>query len=82
MSVILGNELLASGRPLTAALADHHNFALAEITAGLVRSLQQVIMRAPRPEEPAHAKVVGTKTRPVRKAMARAAAWVIDPPDG
>jgi hypothetical protein len=36
-------------------------------------------MRDPRPDEPAHAKVAGKKSQSVRRAMARAAIWVIDP---
>jgi hypothetical protein len=79
MSVILGDDLLNSGRPFTAALAGHGDFALAEITAQLARDCKQLVMRCPIPTEPAHAKVIGNKTHSIRKRMAKAAKWVIEP---
>lgn len=79
MSVILDDDLLNSGRRLAEALAGYDQFALAEITASIARGQGQRIMRDPRPDEPAHAKVAGKKTQSVRRAMARAAIWVIEP---
>jgi hypothetical protein len=80
MSVILGDELLKSGRPVTDALAGHTDFALAEITAQLARACNQRLLRHPLPDESAHAKVVGNKTPSIRKRMAKEANWVIEPP--
>jgi len=80
MSVTLADELKRGGRSLESALAGHTGFALASITAGLVRECQQGIVRDPTPDEPAHALVFGKKTGSVRKKLSRSARWVIPPP--
>ena len=80
MSVVLGDDLLAAGRPPKSALADCAGFALASLAAGLARSTGQGIMRAPLPEEPAHAEVFGPKSGSVRRALAKGSTWVIAPP--
>lgn len=81
MSVVLGGEVIASGRDAQSVVAGHAGFCLASVTAGLARSLNQGIMRKPLEEEPAHAEVFGKKTDSVRKRFARAAVWVIAPDD-
>jgi hypothetical protein len=82
MSVVLGDELLSSGRAAEEALRGLPEFGLVSITAALARERGQKIIRAPSDDEPAHALVVGSKTRSVMKAFARAATWVIPPPGG
>jgi hypothetical protein len=77
MSVLLGAE---SAGP-DSVLAGHPDFALASITAGLARECGQLVVRDPLPMEPAHALVIGRKTKGVRKRMAVAASWVVAPPD-
>ena len=78
MSVIIAAE----SRSPEAALADlHRDYGLVAISARLARERGQMIVRAPTPEEPAHAYVVGNKAESVRKAFARQAAWVVRPPD-
>lgn len=80
MSVVLADVVIESGRRPTDILAGHDGFALAAITAGLVRSKQQGIARNPLPAEPAHALVFGRKTGSVKKALAKGSQWVIEPP--
>lgn len=76
MSVVLGAE----ARGPSAVLADHLGFGLAAITAGLARELGQIVVRDPLPDEPAHALVVGSKTKSLRRRMALASTWVVEPP--
>jgi hypothetical protein len=80
MSVVLGDDLLVAGRQITEALAEHTDFALAEITAGFARATcNQAVYRRSTAKEPDHAEVEGNKTDSVRKKMAKAAVWVIRP---
>lgn len=79
MSVVLGDDVLASGRNPSSIVAGHDGFCLASVTAGLARSLNQGIARRPLSDEPAHAEVFGKKTGAVRKKFSREAAWIIGP---
>jgi hypothetical protein len=79
MSVFLATVMLELGRGPQDALAGHPGFALAAITAAVARAAGQAIVRRPTPEEPAHAEVVGRKTGSVKKALYRAARWVVPP---
>ena len=80
MSVVLGDEVLQTGRPAETVLMGHADFALASFSAGLARQLEQGIARKPLPEEPAHAEVFGKKTKRVRRSFAKHCEWVIPPP--
>jgi len=79
MSVVLGDDVLASGGEPASVIAGLDGFRLASVTAALARSLNQGIVRKPLEKEPAHAEVFGRKTDGVRKKFARAAVWVIGP---
>lgn len=73
---------LASGTPgPDAALAGHDGHALAAITAGLARANGQGVVRAPLPGLPSHAHVEGPKPKSIQRRLARAARWVVPPPD-
>lgn len=78
-SVVLGEEVVSSGRDAHSVLEGHDGVCLASVTAGLARSLNQAVVRSPLDDEPAHAEVFGKKTDSVRKRFAREAAWVIGP---
>lgn len=82
MSVVLGDDVVASGRDPSSIIAGHVGFCLASVTAGLARSLNQGIARHPLPEEPAHGEVFGKKTRAVRKQFSREAVWIVGPKAG
>lgn len=77
MSVFLASELPAPEE----ALAGHSGYFLAGLNVGFVRSLGLGVAREPiRPEDPVgHAWVVGTKTRRIRRQLAKHAHWVIGP---
>ena len=80
MSVVLAAELHASGRVAEDVLSGYSEFAIASITAGLARSKQQLVVRDPIVDEPAHALVCGKKTSAVKKAFSRESLWVLLPP--
>lgn len=79
MSVVLGKEVIAVSRLPESVLEGHQGFALAEISAGLARSVGQGIVRKPEDYEPAHAEVFGRKTDSIRRKLAKGSLWVIRP---
>lgn len=79
MSVYLGPEVRASGRSPEQVLKAFPGYALAVFSAGLARKHGQGVRRDPLPEEPAHALVVGRKTKAVQKAFARESRWLVRP---
>jgi len=81
MSVVLGDEIIASGRSVREVVAGYADFAVATFTAGLARDCGQGVVREPLPEEPAHAVVFGNKPKRVARRIAKSAAWVISPGD-
>jgi hypothetical protein len=76
MSVVLAAE---AENPQT-ALAGLTGFALASFKARTARDCNQGIVRDPLPNEPAHALVFGTKTKSIRRRLAKEATWVVPPP--
>lgn len=78
MSVLLKDILALDGRGPEDALEGHGGFALASITAGLARRLEQKVCCDPIRGEPAHGVVVGNK-RKACKRFAAEAEWVIPP---
>ena len=81
MSVTLADELLASHRSLEDGLAGLEGYALAGISAGFVRELGLGVAGEPLDDEPAHAVVLGKKSKKIRSALAKAAIWVVAPPN-
>lgn len=82
MSVVLGDEVLAAGRTADSVVHAHPGFAVAALTARQARDDGQRVVRDPRPDEPAHAIVVGPKPRSVRRRWAKSARWVVLPGAG
>jgi hypothetical protein len=80
MSVVLAEMVTESGRGPAAVLTRHEGFALAAITAGLVRTCEQGVTREPLSDEPAHAVVFGRKTDSIKKKLARGSRWIVPPP--
>ncbi len=79
MSVVWGEMVRGSGRTGEDILSGHTDYALASITAGLARENQQIAASDPLPTEPAHYLVVGKKTRGVKTAFRKNAAWEVPP---
>jgi hypothetical protein len=73
--------VLSSGAFVESAMAGHEGFALVGFPAGLARALNQIIVRDPTPDQPAHALVVGKKTKGVKRALRDGSHWVVQPPD-
>ena len=79
MSVVLMDDLESAGRNVIEVTNNPEEFALAAITAGCARLNNQKVVRDPLPEEPAHALVIGNKTRSCRRNFAKEAIWIIEP---
>jgi hypothetical protein len=60
-------------------MTGHEGFALAAITARLVREHGQVVVRTPA-DIPGHVEVIGPKSRTVLAHFAQQAIWVVPPP--
>ena len=81
MSVIREDVLENEHRSPVSTLAGYPGYALAALTAGTVRQNGQGVAADPLPEEPAHALVFGNKTESVRRRLAKASRWVVEPPE-
>lgn len=69
------------GQAPATVLANYPGQYLAAITAGLVRSLGQIVVRKPKVEDAHHAEVAGPKNKKRSSEMAKAANWIIAPSD-
>lgn len=79
LSVLLAEIVRHTGRTAQDIIAPFPGFSLASITAGVARAQRQGIARTPTTKEPAHASVIGPKTKAIRQALAKAATWVVAP---
>lgn len=75
MSVVIVGEATTPEN----VLAGHPGFALAAIPVSEVRACGLGVVRDPLPSEPAHALMIGRKTKSIRSRLARAATWVVPP---
>ena len=83
LSMLLAETVFSTGRTAQDVLSRFPECSLAALQAGDVRAQRQVVSHTPIVEdEPAHVFVAGSKTRAVRRALARAARWVIGPGNG
>ena len=80
MSVDRKDVIGAEGGDVERVRVGHEGYALAGITAGLVRSREQTVFSDPLPEESSHANVCGPKPPRVRREFAKQAEWVVPPP--
>ena len=76
MSVVLRLVLEASGRRVVDMA---QGMAVAEIDIATCVALGLEVEPDPLPDEPAHAHVVGVKTKSVRRKLASAARWAVPP---
>ena len=79
MSVLLAEDLIASGRSPESLLAEYQGFGLVSFTAEQVRKHEQGVVHDPVSGEPAHALVTGNKNKTVKKMLARNSQWVVLP---
>jgi hypothetical protein len=75
ISVVLAEVVCRDNRGPESVLANHDGYSLAQLTAGLARSLAQGVARDPVPQEPAHAVVFGEKPKSVTSALAKRCDW-------
>ena len=80
MSVYRRDVIDAEGGDVGRVLIGHEGYALAGITAGLVRSREQTVFSNPLPTESSHAKACGPKPRRVTREFAKHAEWIVAPP--
>ena len=79
MSVTVESTSRAKGVSEQDLLRGYDGFGLVAIPAALVRQQGQRIVRKATPRDPAHAEVIGKKTRGVKRAFKRGAVWVVRP---
>lgn len=82
MSIALQLVLDKLDLPIQSVLSGYETtHALVMFTAGVARKNGQWVAPEPLPpSDPAHGVVFGPKTPKVRKALAKAAVWVVPPP--
>ena len=71
MSVHVKEILHENGLTVESVLIDPEEYALAHFSAGAARDLEQKIVKDPREGEPAHAHVVGNKTKSTQKKFSK-----------
>ena len=69
------------GNSVEDVLRDHETFYLAAVPAGLVRANGLTIVHDPLQDLPSHVEVPGAKPKRVKSALAKAAVWIVPPPD-
>lgn len=68
------------GRDPAELLVGHDGFALVELSIEDLEATGQTLVPAPTAEDPHHAEVIGSKTKSVKRILAKAARWVVPPP--
>lgn len=79
MSVALDSELKNLSKKPEDILVGYENCGVVSLTAELVRDCDQIVVRDDT-EDPAHAHVVGKKTKGIKRRLAAECTWVIRPP--
>jgi|SRR3954452_2713960 hypothetical protein len=83
MSTLIERIVRATQRTAEDVLRDYQGYSLCYFSAGLARSLGQLVATKPEePSEPAHAFIVGPKPHSIQKRLSRASEWVILNPPG
>jgi hypothetical protein len=80
LSVYLASVMARAGRPPAEAIRNYAGYGLAAITAAHARALNQLVVRDPLPEEPAHAIIYGPKKKGgIGGALRDKAFWIVAP---
>jgi hypothetical protein len=80
LSINLESTMARGARQAEDCIRLYPGYGLAAITASHARSLQQVVVRDPLPEEPAHGVVYGQKKRGgIAGKLRDGAVWVVIP---
>lgn len=78
-SILLAQLVHDTGRDETDVLLGFDGYALASLAAAGARGCGHGIARDPLPEEPAHACLLGRKTKSSKRCLSRCSAWAIIP---
>jgi len=81
VSIVLSCLLRKAERNDQDVLSGHPGFFLVRIPVRIIRALGLDVVASPTSAEPAHGLIVGTKTTSIRKKLARAAEWIVSPPE-
>jgi hypothetical protein len=73
--------LAGHGNSVADVLLGHEGFYLAAVAAGLLRANGLKIVHDPLEGLPSHVEVPGPKPKRVKSTLAKAASWVVPPPD-
>lgn len=76
MSVDIEAVLVEKNLDWHFTLKGHEKFSLVRFPARFTRDLGQKMIFCPTPEDPAHGKVLGRKTRSIRNNFVRQSKWV------
>lgn len=79
MSVAIDDTLEELGIDPGSILENHKGYLLAKFPAKIARENNQGIARKPLEGDPAHGEVFGKKTKGVKKALATASTWHVEP---
>jgi hypothetical protein len=80
LSIVIESVLAQAGRQPEDCLRNYPLCKLVALTAAICRQNQQVVVRDPAPEEPAHGIVFGNKTHAIASVLSLAAEWVVPSP--
>lgn len=72
--------VIAKDSTLERVLDKHEGYGVWSVRAGCIREIPFIIAPYPEPDEPAHAFVIGDKTRGRRKMLVRCGWWEVRPP--
>ncbi len=81
MSIVLA-EKLEKGRKPSDVVMGYDNNCLISFKARVARENNQRIIHDALPDEPAHGSVIGEKSKKVKRALAKASVWVVEPEIG
>ena len=80
LSINIESVMMRDRRPPVDAIRGYPGYGLAALTAGHARSLNQLVVREPIEQEPAHGVVFGKKKRGgIAGKLRDGASWVIEP---
>jgi hypothetical protein len=70
---------IASETTIEETLHGYEDHFIVSLEVGIVRSLNQGVIRKPLPDNPAHSEVTGKKTKSIKKRLSDASMWVVPP---
>ena len=72
-------SIAAEAQGQDSMLENYEGYGLASFTAGHARNCEQILQRAPTEDDPAHAHVLGPKTRSVKRRLLTGTTVIVEP---